>query len=229
MDRKDIQPKDLRIRTYVPMNSSQGAWSSGRDNGVAILHIPSGIEASSHVDRSQHRNRAIAMEKLVKRLEDRAALAQSSHQPEDEAITVPWSDADINSMTMDLLGKWPSFEAQSWACKVVHALAVVHLAQDLKKATPQPDDTKVICPNCSHQFRAIPVEVQTMMLNVGFTPPFSKESLALKKPRWVAVGHVRHFEYSGIGVNGFSQEPQLMDGSPFLPDGTILYALIPGN
>ncbi|MNY02970.1 hypothetical protein D3C86_1355650 [compost metagenome] len=32
------------------------------------------------------------------------------------------SDGDISAITMDELGKWPSFEAQSWACKVVHAV-----------------------------------------------------------------------------------------------------------
>lgn len=33
------------------------------------------------------------------------------------------SAAEINDITMDTLGKWPSFEAQSWACKVVRAVA----------------------------------------------------------------------------------------------------------
>lgn len=32
------------------------------------------------------------------------------------------TDGQINEKTMDVLGKWPSFEAQSWACKVVHAV-----------------------------------------------------------------------------------------------------------
>ena len=32
------------------------------------------------------------------------------------------SDAEIHEATLERLGKWPSFEAQSWACKVVHAI-----------------------------------------------------------------------------------------------------------
>lgn len=32
------------------------------------------------------------------------------------------NDAQINELTMDKLGKWPSFEAQSWACKVAHVV-----------------------------------------------------------------------------------------------------------
>jgi|ERR1700682_766414 len=32
------------------------------------------------------------------------------------------TDAKINEITYNKLGTWPSFEAQSWACKVVHAV-----------------------------------------------------------------------------------------------------------
>jgi hypothetical protein len=31
----------------------------------------------------------------------------------------------------------------------------------------------VICPECSHQFRAIPCDVQRLMLDAGFEPPFT--------------------------------------------------------
>lgn len=35
-----------------------------------------------------------------------------------------------------------------------------------------PDSDKVICPNCVHQFRAIPVNVQHMLRVAGYEPPF---------------------------------------------------------
>ena len=38
------------------------------------------------------------------------------------------------------------------------------------------------------------------------------------------VGRVRHFNYSGIARNGFSQEAVLNDDAPSLPDETLLYA-----
>ncbi|WAI83235.1 MULTISPECIES: hypothetical protein [Achromobacter] len=38
------------------------------------------------------------------------------------------------------------------------------------------------------------------------------------------VGRVRHFHYSGVARNGFSQEAVLNDDAPTLPDGTFLYA-----
>lgn len=37
----------------------------------------------------------------------------------------------------------------------------------------KPDDGKVICPACCHQFRAIPVQVQRDMIAAGFEPPFT--------------------------------------------------------
>ena len=36
-----------------------------------------------------------------------------------------------------------------------------------------PNNAKVICPECAHQFRAIPVDVQRLMLDAGFEPPFT--------------------------------------------------------
>ena len=35
-----------------------------------------------------------------------------------------------------------------------------------------PDSSKVICPACCTQFRAIPTDVQNLMLGAGFEPPF---------------------------------------------------------
>ena len=38
----------------------------------------------------------------------------------------------------------------------------------------QPNNDEVICPKCVHQFRAIPENVQRLMLDAGFEPPFNK-------------------------------------------------------
>jgi hypothetical protein len=38
---------------------------------------------------------------------------------------------------------------------------------------PVADSDKVICPACCHQFRAIPGNVQRLMLDAGFEPPFT--------------------------------------------------------
>jgi hypothetical protein len=39
------------------------------------------------------------------------------------------TDAEINEVTMGALGHWPSFEAQSWACKVVHAVQMATVSE----------------------------------------------------------------------------------------------------
>ena len=51
------------------------------------------------------------------------AAAPPSPQPVADSLT----DAEINDITMSTLGKWPSFEAQSWACKVAHAIRAAAL------------------------------------------------------------------------------------------------------
>jgi hypothetical protein len=42
----------------------------------------------------------------------------------------------------------------------------------------QPNDDEVICPNCTHQFRAIPVNVQHLMIDGGIEPPFKPKMLS---------------------------------------------------
>lgn len=48
------------------------------------------------------------------------------------------------------------------------------------EATPvaEPDNSKVICPGCAHQFRAIPVQVQQMLIRAGHEPPFTDDAKA---------------------------------------------------
>ena len=41
----------------------------------------------------------------------------------------------------------------------------------------EPNNDEVICPNCCTQFRAIPVNVQQLMLAAGFEPPFTAPPL----------------------------------------------------
>jgi len=45
-------------------------------------------------------------------------------------------------------------------------------ARAASQPAQEPDNDKVICPNCCHQFRAIPVNVQQILLNLGCEPPF---------------------------------------------------------
>jgi protein subunit release factor A len=49
-----------------------GQHQNATESGVRLIHGPSGIRVESRGERSQHRNRAIALERLRARLEERA-------------------------------------------------------------------------------------------------------------------------------------------------------------
>jgi len=55
----------------------------------------------------------------------------------------------------------------------LEAFAAAIREQALEESAPkEPNSDEVICPQCCHQFRAIPVNVQKLMLDAGFEPPF---------------------------------------------------------
>lgn len=58
----ELRVEDLRIDVYRA--PGQGAWSSQPDKCVRITHLPSGISVEEYQDRSPHRNRVVAMEKI---------------------------------------------------------------------------------------------------------------------------------------------------------------------
>lgn len=79
--------------------------------------------------------------------------------------------------------------------KVTHekALGDIHFAECIRLGEQQvavahePNNDEVICPQCCAQFRAIPVNVQGLMLAAGFEPPFKA---APQPPQQVAVPQI---------------------------------------
>lgn len=59
----DIDPNDLNVSQYRS-NPQEGGWSLNPQQGVRIIHKPSGCEASYDMDRSAHKNRVEAMRLL---------------------------------------------------------------------------------------------------------------------------------------------------------------------
>ena len=97
----EINPADLRIVTYRASGAG-GQHVNRTDSAVRITHLPSGIVVQCQNDRSQHRNRAEAMNMLRARLYEAEMREKREQQQalEDSKAEIGWG-SQIRSYVLD--------------------------------------------------------------------------------------------------------------------------------
>jgi peptide chain release factor 2 len=89
----EIDDKDLRIDTYRSSGAG-GQHVNVTDSAVRITHLPTGITTSCQNQRSQHQNKARAMQILGAKLAERQ---REDHQRELQAISGSSSQAAMGN------------------------------------------------------------------------------------------------------------------------------------
>src|SRR4029079_3101186 len=89
----DIAPGDLRVDTFRASGAG-GQHVNKPESAVRITHLPTGIVVQSQAERSQHRNRDLAMRILTSRV---FVYMQEQEKKKTEALSAGKKDIDFGS------------------------------------------------------------------------------------------------------------------------------------
>ncbi|MHB1949440.1 MAG: peptide chain release factor 2 [Gammaproteobacteria bacterium] len=98
----EINPADLRVDTYRASGAG-GQHVNRTDSAIRITHIPTNTVVQCQADRSQHKNRAMAMSQLRAKLYELEMQKRRSKQEELEAnkMDITWG-SQIRSYVLDM-------------------------------------------------------------------------------------------------------------------------------
>jgi len=104
MEPEDIDVRKEDIRTDVFRASGAGGQHVNRtESGVRFTHLPTGIVAESTESRSQHKNREIAMGRLIQQIQDAQIQQQASARASQRRSLVGSGDRSEKIRTYN----WP--------------------------------------------------------------------------------------------------------------------------
>jgi peptide chain release factor 2 len=97
----DINPADLRVDTYRASGAG-GQHVNRTDSAIRITHLPTNIVVQCQSDRSQHKNRAMAMKQLKAKLYERERLERlaATQVLESQKSDIGWG-SQIRSYVLD--------------------------------------------------------------------------------------------------------------------------------
>lgn len=126
----EIDPKDIIIQTY--RKSDNGHWLNQHDNCIRITHIPSGFVTESSEERSVHKNKAIALEKLKALLKQEKFLEDAYDNPESANGIFGVAEPANNMYEMPFTypettyQPLPSTNSRPLECRLAEAINILH-------------------------------------------------------------------------------------------------------
>ena len=81
VEEKRYQPAELRWET-MRASGPGGQHVNRTESAVRVSHVPTGVQATAAEERSQHRNRKLALARLAEKLEELNAARTAAAQEE---------------------------------------------------------------------------------------------------------------------------------------------------